>query len=228
MSTRTARILYNEDNPDTRMLVKRVLEAEGYKLLVAANARDIADMARLIAGHDTALNDLMERHAERLFHYLIRSLQNETEAADVAQESFVRVYQNRARFDTRQKFSTWLYAIATNLARDHLRWRSRHPHVSLEAEYGETGAGLKDTLAATQATPTETVQTEERAAAVRKALVALPEELRVPLLLAEYEERSQTEIASILNCSAKAVEMRIYRARQQLREKLGKSLKYFE
>ena len=193
-----------------------------------SDEQDASDMARLTAGHDASLNDLMQRHAERLFHYLIRSLQNESEAADVAQESFVRVYQNRAKFNPRHKFSTWLYSIATNLARDQLRWRSRHPQVSLEAGSEEIGAGLKETLATSQATPSESMQTQERAAVVRQALAALPEELRVPLILAEYEGRSQVEIASILNCSAKAVEMRIYRARQQLREKLGKSLKYFE
>ncbi|MBI3852991.1 MAG: sigma-70 family RNA polymerase sigma factor [Verrucomicrobia bacterium] len=193
-----------------------------------SDEQDARDMDRLAAGQDASLNDLMQRHAERLFHYLIRSLQNETEAADVAQESFVRVYQNRAKFNPRQKFSTWLYSIATNLARDHLRWRSRHPHISLDAESAETGAGLKDTLATPQTTPAEALQAQERAVAVRQALASLSEELRAPLILAEYEERSQAEIALILNCSAKAVEMRIYRARQQLREKLGKSLKYFE
>src|SRR5580765_1457108 len=92
---------------------------------------DAADMQRLGAGHNAALNDLMERHGERLFHYLIRSLQNEDDAADLAQEAFVRVYQHRAKFDGRQKFSTWLYAIASNLVKGRYRWRSRHPQVSL-------------------------------------------------------------------------------------------------
>ena len=89
-------------------------------------------MAQLAAGHDAALNDLMERHGEKLFHYLVRSLQDEAEAADVAQETFVRVYQNRAKFKTDAKFSTWLYTIATNLVRDRFRSKSRHPHFSLE------------------------------------------------------------------------------------------------
>lgn len=82
---------------------------------------DRTDMARLVAGHDAALNDLMERHAEKLFHYLVRSLQSEEDAADLAQETFVRVYQNRARFDASHKFSTWLYVIATNLVKSRYR-----------------------------------------------------------------------------------------------------------
>ena len=189
-----------------------------------SDGQDAQDMARLIAGHDAALNDLMERHAERLFHYLLRSLQDESDAADLAQETFVRLYQSRAKFDTRQKFSTWLYAIASNLVRDRYRWRSRHPQVSLDAENVATGIDFREALSEQKPSPSETVQEEERADAVRRAVAALPEELRIPLVLAEYEERSQAEIGEILKCSAKAVETRIYRARQQLRATLGKLL----
>ena len=182
---------------------------------------DATDMQRLGAGHDAALNDIMDRHGERLFHFLIRSLQNEAEAADLAQEAFIRVYQHRARFDGRQRFSTWLYAIAANLVKDRYRWRSRHPQVSLDAENEQTGNSLRDNLPAHDQTPSEHLQSDERADAVRCAVAALPEDLRTPLILAEYEERSHAEIGSILGCTAKAVELRIYRARQQLRASLG-------
>ena len=182
--------------------------------------QDAADMERLAAGHDTALNGLMERHGERLFHYLVRLLQNENDAADAAQESFVRIYQHRSRFDTRQKFSTWLYAIASNIARDRLRWRSRHPQVSLDAQLEESGRRVMDNLPDQNPSPRQTLEASERASAVRAAVAALPEDLRLPLVLAEYEGRAQAEIAEILDCSIKAVEMRIYRARKQLREQL--------
>lgn len=177
-------------------------------------------MARLAAGHDAALNDLMERHGEKLFHYLVRSLQSEEEAADLAQETFVRVYQSRARFDARQNFSTWLYTIASNLVRDRYRWRTRHRQVSLDAPNEETGTGFLDRLADANGTPSESLQSNERAETVRRAVAALPEELRQPLILAEWEEKSQAEIGIILGCSAKAVETRIYRARKHLRETL--------
>ena len=177
-------------------------------------------MERLAAGHDTALNGLMERHGERLFHYLVRLLQNENDAADAAQESFVRIYQHRSRFDTRQKFSTWLYAIASNIARDRLRWRSRHPQVSLDAQLEESGRRVMDNLPDQNPSPRQTLEASEKASAVRAAVAALPEDLRLPLVLAEYEGRAQAEIAAILDCSIKAVEMRIYRARKQLREQL--------
>lgn len=183
--------------------------------------QDAQDMARLAGGHDAALNDLMERHAERLFHYLVRSLQDEADAADAAQETFVRVYQNRVKFDPQQKFSTWLYAIASNLVRDRYRWRSRHQQVSLDAENEQTGSNLKDTLQASEPLPDQTAQAEERADEVRNAVAALPEELKQPLILALYQDLPQAEIATILKCSVKAVETRIYRARQQLRTALA-------
>src|SRR3954454_10071011 len=149
--------------------------------------QDALDMARLVAGHDAALNDLMARHAEKVFHYLIRQLQNETEAEELAQETFVRVYQNRARYDSRARFSTWLYTIATNLVRDRWRWRRRHPQVSLDVEDENTGAALQDKLPESGPGPGEKMVAEERANAVHRAVAKLPEDLRTVLLLVEYE-----------------------------------------
>jgi len=184
-----------------------------------SDAQDRSDMDRLSSGHDAALNALMDRHGERLFHYLLRQLNNESDAADLAQETFVRVYQNRTRFDPAHKFSTWLYTIATNLLRDRFRWRQRHPQVSLDAEREEAGAIL-DTLPDTAATPAEQIVTEERAVEVRKAIESLPDDLRSPLLLSEYEGLSHAEIGAVLSCSTKAVETRLYRARNHLRKRL--------
>ncbi len=133
----------------------------------------------------------------------------------------MRVFQNRARFDSRQRFSTWLYAIATNLVKDRYRHRSRHPQVSLDAENEATGEDFRESMPEQKPTPSELLQGTERAEVVRKAVEQLHEELRAPLILSEYEELSHAEIGTVLNCSAKAVETRIYRARKQLREKLG-------
>jgi len=188
------------------------------------DALDQSDMERLRAGHDVALNNLMERHAGKLFNYLIRCLQNEEDAADAAQETFVRVYQHRAKFDSSQRFTTWLYAIATNLVKDRYRWRLRHPQVSLDAANETSGSDLRENLPETGPSPRETLQAEERVQLVRRAVEALPEELRVPLVLSEYEDLSHAEVGAILKCSAKAVETRLYRARHQLRSCLGNLL----
>jgi RNA polymerase sigma-70 factor (ECF subfamily) len=189
------------------------------------DALDRADMDRLGSGHEPALNALMQRHAPKLYNYLLRCLQNEEDAADAAQESFVRVYQNRAKFDPDQRFSTWLYTIAANLVKDRYRYRTRHPQVSLDAENPATGNEFREALPESAATPSESLQAVERAAAVRSAVSELPEELRTPLILSEYEELSHAEIGAILKCTPKAVETRLYRARQQLRVSLGGFLK---
>jgi RNA polymerase sigma-70 factor (ECF subfamily) len=190
----------------------------------AGNEQDALDMVRLAQGHEAALNDLMDRHAQKLFHYLVRSLQDEDDAADVSQETFVKVFQHRDKFDPSQKFTTWLYTIASNLVRDRFRWRSRHPQVSLEAEDEQTETSLKHNLTADQPTPDQQMQTQERAETVRKAVARLPGELRQPLILAVYQGMSQAEIALILKCSVKAVETRIYRARHLLRTTLTELL----
>jgi RNA polymerase sigma-70 factor, ECF subfamily len=187
------------------------------------DSEDRLDMARLAAGEDPALDRLIQRHAQRLFHYLLRLLQNQTEAADLAEESFVRVYEHRARFNPQHKFSTWLYTIATNLARDLQRRRARHPHVSLDAEPPPADRPFSERLPAAGFDPSQHLEAAERAAAVRAAVAALPEDLRLPLVLAEYEDKSYAEIADIVACSVKAVEMRLYRARQQLRAGLAKA-----
>src|SRR5258705_3740212 len=144
-------------------------------------AQDAASMAELSEGRERALNELMARHGEKLFHYLVRILQSEEDAADVAQETFVRVYQNRGRFNAAQRFSTWLYAIATNLSRDKMRWRARHPAVPLdEAMVDSEGLGAREEL-----TPRDRLEAAELSETVRRAVNDLPDELRVPLVLAE-------------------------------------------
>jgi len=184
------------------------------------DALDRADMVRLAAGHDAALNDLMERHAAPVFRFLCRMLNNEDDANDLAQETFARVFRARASFRTSEKFTTWLYTIAANLARNHFRWRTRHPTVTLDAESDTTGQTLADILPANAPAPNEQALASERAVAVRAAVRDLPEDMRAAIVLCEWEERSVLEAAAILDATPKAVESRLYRARQILRERL--------
>jgi len=185
-----------------------------------ADAYDRADMEQLIAGHDAALNDLMERHATPVFRFLCRMVGNEDDANDLAQETFVRVFRARASFRTNEKFSTWLYTIAANLARNHFRWRARHPNISLETETGESEQTLGSSLPANDPAPNEQALATERAAAVRIAVGKLPDDFREAIVLCEWEERSIAEAAAMLETTPKAVESRLYRARQILRERL--------
>jgi len=185
-----------------------------------AAALDRADMERLAAGQDAALNDLMERHATPVFHFLCRRVGNEEDANDLAQETFARVFRARASFRPGEKFSTWLFTIAANLARNHFRWRSRHPTVSLDAETGESEQTIGSTLPAGDLPPNDQALAAERAQAVRFAVGKLPEDLREAIVLCEWEELSVAEAAAVLESTPKAVESRLYRARQILQEKL--------
>ncbi len=186
------------------------------------HAADAADMARLCAGKTEALDTLMMRHQTRLMHWLIRLTSCEATAEDTAQDAFVRVFEKRHQFKPGAKFSNWLYTIAANLVRDAKRFQARHPHLSLEAE-SSPGAGdsLSSRLVDEAENPAQACETEERTAAVRRAIAALPEDLRIALTLAEYEDCSMADIAGITQCSIKAVESRLYRARKELRRSLA-------
>ena len=189
-----------------------------------ADTLDRADMARLAAGQDPALNDLMERHATAVFHFLCRMLNHEDDANDLAQETFVRVFRARETFRPTEKFSAWLFTIAANLARNQIRWRTRHPNVSLDAETGVAEQSLAATLPSPEAAPPEQLLAAERNAAVRAAVDQLPADLREAIVLCEWEEQSMAAAAHILKATPKTVESRCYRARQILRERLKKWL----
>lgn len=180
---------------------------------------DVAAMQRLRDGDDIALNAIMDRWGGPVFRFLSRHVGDAGEAEDLTQETFVAVYRARLSYRPAARFSTWLFAIATNLARQRTRWRRRHPEVALErspAERGDAPAGP----GSADADPRQQALAKERAAAVRAAVQELPVDLREVVLLAEYEDLPQAEIAAIVGCSVKAVESRLYRARAQLRERL--------
>jgi RNA polymerase sigma-70 factor (ECF subfamily) len=175
---------------------------------------DADDMQALQRGVDSALDRLMTRWQVPLRGFLYRHTQNEADALDLAQETFVRVYRNRDRFRLDSKFSTWLFAIALNLARDSARQRRRRPTQSLD-DTPEPVDPRESFISADE---------QERATAVRAAIAGLPDDLRAAVILFEYEDKSHGEIASIVGASAKAVETRLYRARQLLKKALARYL----
>jgi RNA polymerase sigma-70 factor, ECF subfamily len=188
------------------------------------DALDRVAMARLASGEDHALTELLDRHATAVFHFLCRMLGNEDDANDLAQETFVRVYRARDRFRPGQRFSAWLFTIAANLARNHLRWRARHPNVSLDAEDEPAGQPLGDPLPAPGGDPSHAAAASEHVETVRCAVQQLPDDLREAIVLCEWQDLPVAEAAAILETTPKAVESRLYRARQVLRERLKKWL----
>jgi RNA polymerase sigma-70 factor (ECF subfamily) len=164
--------------------------------------------ARIRDGDDAALTELMDRTKRPILNFVYRLLGNASEADDVAQEVFVRVYQNIRQFRPgRARFSTWLFQIARNAAIDHLRKRARRREELLD----ET----------TPAAASREVEANEIGGRIAIAVAELPEDQRTAFVLAEYHGKSYAEIAEVMSCSEKSVESRLYRAKQFLKEKLA-------
>lgn len=191
---------------------------------IDSDALDQADMARLKSGHDPALNALMDRHAAALFGFLSRWVGDEDAANDLSQEAFVRVYQKRASFQEGLRFSTWLFTIAANLARNHLRARGRRAEVPLDFGSGDEPGISERPIPEAGLSPDQQAVRGEQQVAVRQAVSELPEDLREAVVLCELEDRSVAEAATILQTTVKAVESRLYRARGRLRERLSRWL----
>lgn len=176
-------------------------------------------MANLARGDELALSCLMERWASRVAAVLYRMTGQREAAADLAQETFVKLYQARDRYRADGNFSTYLFAIASNLAKNHNRWRMRHPTISLDAS-PDDGIIPALQLMVPQSDPGETTQKMEQMTAVAAAFQTLTLDLREAMSLFIYEDMGYAEIGVLMGCSAKAVETRIYRARQILKEQL--------
>lgn len=176
---------------------------------------DAIAMSRLATGEDLALNDIMLRWQGRIAAFLLRMTCNQAVACDLTQETFVRLYQSCPRYKPTASFPGYLFSIATNLARNHHRWRMRHPAESI---HKLEDIGMEP--ASEDSTPDEVLAQVETARAVQQAVQDLPEELREALVLFTYHELGYHEIATIIGCSPKAVETRLYRARQILKEQL--------
>jgi RNA polymerase sigma-70 factor (ECF subfamily) len=171
-------------------------------------------MLALSQGRDEALNRLMAEWSAPLIGYLTKLTGSAATGEDLAQETFVRVYRHKLDYRPHQKFSTWLFTIATNLAKNFHRWKQRHPEDSHEPE-------TLSSLSSTQEDPSEVMSRGETMKALDVAIQQLPESLREALLLSTTQGLSHGQIARIQNSSDKAVELRIYRARKMLREMMA-------
>lgn len=185
-------------------------------------------MAALAAGDDLALNQIMHRWQRPVRAFLLRFLTSDADVEDLVQETFVRVYKHRARYQPRGRFSTWLFTIAVNLGRNHAQKMGRRAGESLDAGSLTDAAGHVSPAreyASPEPDPADRALARERAEAVRAAVQDLPPDLRTAVILSEFEELSHAEIAEIAGTTPKAIETRLYRARATLREKLARWLK---
>ena len=178
-------------------------------------------MLRVKRGDRAAFAELVEKYKQPLFNFVFRTLRDETETEDVAQNTFLQVWKSRARYQRTAKFSTWLFTIARNLCLNEIRRRSRHPAESLEETHPE-----HDDQPSRQYEdkkiflPTETTLHGELAQKIEEALAELPENQRTAILLCRQDELSYEEIAEVLDCSLSATKSLIHRGREALKEKL--------
>jgi RNA polymerase sigma-70 factor (ECF subfamily) len=182
---------------------------------------DAVLMLRVKRGDRAAFAALVEKYRQPVLNFLRRSLQDEVEAEDLAQNVFVQVWKSARRYRRTARFSTWLFTIARNLCLNELRRRARHSTASLEAASGDPETPLPQRLADKQTmTPPEALLREELFQKVEAALAELPESQRTAILLCREEAFSYEDIAAILGCSLSATKSLIHRGRETLKQKL--------
>jgi len=175
---------------------------------------DSALVARFLEGEKRAFSELVARYQARLLNFVYRTTGDRERAEDLVQETFIRVYRHLHRFDQTRKFSTWIYTIASNLAKNELRNRSRNPLVLFQS--------MKQTWDADQRPlewedntyrPDDLFRKRHLRHLVESAVDELPTHHRSVFVLREMEGKTYEEIAEITGCNLGTVKSRLNRAR---------------
>lgn len=172
-----------------------------------------------LGGASQAFDVLVERYQSRLLNFVYRTVGDRERAEDLVQEAFVRVYRHLARFDRSKKFSTWIYTIASNLAKNELRNRARSPLVlftTLSPQWDDEERPVE--FEDPDAQPDEAFRRRYLREAVEQAVSKLPVHHRDVFVLRELEGRSYEEIAEITRCNLGTVKSRLNRARNAFAE----------
>jgi RNA polymerase sigma-70 factor (ECF subfamily) len=180
---------------------------------------DSAVVAAFLGGEERAFQELVDRYQTRLLNFVYRTIGDREKAEDLVQEVFIRVYRHLHRFDASKKFSTWIYTIASNLAKNELRNRSRNPLVLFQTitkhwQDEERPLQFEDALSR----PDDLYRKRHLRELVEEATSRLPEHHRQVFVLRELEGKSYEEIAEITNCNLGTVKSRLNRARNSFAE----------
>jgi len=194
-----------------------------------ADLRALEDTALVNAyldGETRSFDVLVERYQTRLLNFVYRIVGDRERAEDLVQEVFVRVYRHLARFDRSKKFSTWIYTIASNLAKNELRNRSRNPLVLFTSmtkgwEDEERPLEFEDP----SSRPDDLFRKRHVREMVESSVAQLPTHHREVFMLREIEGRSYEEIAEITHCNLGTVKSRLNRARNSFAEIIEPSLR---
>lgn len=176
-------------------------------------------VSEYLSGQSRAFDAIVDRYQTRLLNFIYRTVGDRERAEDLVQEVFIRVHRHLARFDRSKKFSTWIYTIASNLAKNELRNRSRNPLVLFQAitqgwEDEERPLEFEDT----SSRPDDLFRKRHVRSLVENTVAQLPEHHRQVFVLRELEGRSYEEIAEITHCNLGTVKSRLNRARSSFAE----------
>lgn len=193
----------------------------------AAEVSDRELVARCRAGDEAAFDALVLRHRERAFNIAYPLLLNCEDATEVAQDAFVKVYRTIGEFRGDCEFTTWLYQIVVNLARNKRRWwmrRGRKMTVSMDCPVETPDGEMTAQVAAATDPPDAEVARAEFVRTLEDRIANLPTRYREVLLLRNVEDMSYQKIAVVLDCSVGTVKSRIARAREALRQAMAGEL----
>jgi RNA polymerase sigma-70 factor (ECF subfamily) len=171
-------------------------------------------VAAFLGGEERAFQELVQRYQTRLLNFIYRTIGDRERAEDLVQEVYIRVYRHLHRFDRSKKFSTWIYTIASNLAKNELRNRSRNPLVlfqTIKKNWQDEDRPLQFEDATSR--PDDLYRKRHLRALVEDTVAKLPEHHREVFVLRELEGKSYEEIAEITDCNLGTVKSRLNRAR---------------
>jgi len=193
-------------------------------LTQAVPGTDNSLVREFIAGNDAAFTVLVTKYKDALTNYLNMMVGNYDVAADLAQETFLRVYRNIGRYSNIYQFSTWLYRIATNLAIDEMRYRKRRGQVFFNNVWDSNRNSDSDRpelqISDVRRGPRDEVLRKESSQVLGDAIRSLPEKYRTAFVMKEVQELPYETIARIMKCSTGTIKSRLHRARQLLQRKL--------
>jgi len=207
----------------------RTREATRQLIVPQAELRLLDDTALVqahLAGESRAFGVLVDRYQVRLLNFVHRIVGDRERSEDLVQEAFIRVHRHLARFDRSKKFSTWIYTIASNLAKNELRNRARSPLVlftSLAPQWDDEERPLEFEDYGAQ--PDEAFRQNHLREAVEQSVARLPAHHREVFVLREIEGRSYEEIAEMTHCNLGTVKSRLNRARNAFAEIIEPALR---
>jgi len=186
-----------------------------------ADLDDAAIMLELKAGNMAGFDFLIQKYRRPIINFMYRMTRNQAIAEELAQEVFLRVYRSRETYRAEARFSTWLYRIATNLGVNQAR-DTRHERAAstVYLDEADSESGMTPDVADSTPDVESRMLRDERMAAIREYVMALPERQRMAVLMHKYEGMDYSQIGEVLKLSESATKSLLFRAYQTLREKL--------